>query len=156
MNAVRTLPIRVAPLPGESIDSWLEAISNRCDTAWEDLLSAVTLRSPDNKCNTWVMRLATAQAAAIGTAAGVAPHLAHAMTLAHYADRAVGIDAATGRFLRAFPWGRAPGFALLPVLPGRHRWALAVDVAPGLGVRLPAASVPAGRYLPDLSWGATP
>jgi hypothetical protein len=114
MNAVRTLPIRVAPLPGESIDSYLEAIANRCDTVWEDLLSALTLRSPDNKCNTWVMRLATAQAAAIGTAAGVAPHLVHAMTLAHYADRAVGIDAATGRFLRAFPWGRARGSRYCP------------------------------------------
>ncbi len=114
MNAVRTLPIRVAPLPGESIDSWLEAISHRCETAWEDLLSAVTLRSPDNKCNTWVMRLTTAQAAAIGMAAGVAPHLVHAMTLAHYADRAVGIDAATGRFLRAFPWGRARGSRYCP------------------------------------------
>lgn len=114
MNEVRTLPIRVAPLPGESIDSWLEATAHRCHTAWEDLLSAVALNSPDNRCNTWVMQLIDAEAAAIGAATGAAPEVVHAMTLSHYANRAVGIDLATGRFLRAFPWGRGRGSRYCP------------------------------------------
>jgi hypothetical protein len=42
-HRVRTLPIRVAPLPGEAMDSWLEAIAARSTAAWGDLLHAVGL-----------------------------------------------------------------------------------------------------------------
>ena len=41
MNAVRTLPIRVAPIEGEALDSWLEAIAHRTHTAFGDLLTAL-------------------------------------------------------------------------------------------------------------------
>ena len=57
MSAVRTLPIRVPPLPGEAIDSWLEAIANRSQTAWDDLLMAVALHLPNNSSNRWVIQL---------------------------------------------------------------------------------------------------
>lgn len=40
---VRTLPIRAAPIDGEALDSWLEAIAHRTHTAFADLLSAVGL-----------------------------------------------------------------------------------------------------------------
>ena len=40
---VRTLPIRVAPILGEALDSWLEAIAHRTHTAFGDVLSAVGL-----------------------------------------------------------------------------------------------------------------
>lgn len=127
MNTVRTLPIRVAPLSGESIDSWLEAIAHRSETAWGDLLTAVALTSPDNRANTWVVQLADADAAALGAAAGVAPGVVHAMTLSHYANRAVGIDVAKGRYLRAFPWGRARGSRYCPhcLADNGGRWQLA-------------------------------
>lgn len=39
--ALRTLPLRLAPLTGESLDSWLEALAAHCDTSWADLLTAV-------------------------------------------------------------------------------------------------------------------
>ena len=42
---VRTLPIRVAPIEGEALDSWLEAIAHRTHTAFGDVLSAVALDS---------------------------------------------------------------------------------------------------------------
>lgn len=127
MSAVRTLPIRVPPLPGESIDSWLEAIAHRSQTAFDDLLIAVALRVPDNRVNRWVIRLTPDEAAAISTATGVAPSTVHAMTLSHYANRAVGIDPATGRFLRAFPWGRARGSRYCPhcLAEDHGRWKLA-------------------------------
>jgi hypothetical protein len=41
MKTVRTLPIRIAPIDGEAIDSWLEAIAHRTHTAFGDLLAAV-------------------------------------------------------------------------------------------------------------------
>lgn len=40
---VRTLPIRVAPVPGEAMDSWLEALAARSHSSWGDLLRAVGL-----------------------------------------------------------------------------------------------------------------
>ena len=43
---VRTLPIRVAPIDGEALDSWLEAIAARTHTAFGDVLSAVASLAP--------------------------------------------------------------------------------------------------------------
>ncbi len=43
MTAVRTLPIRLPPVAGEALDSWLEALAHRNATAFGDLLSAVGL-----------------------------------------------------------------------------------------------------------------
>ena len=40
-RAVRTLPIRVKPLPEESLDSWLEALAGRTDATWGEILHAV-------------------------------------------------------------------------------------------------------------------
>lgn len=44
MNAVRSLPIRLEPVHGEAIDSWLEALAQRNQTFQADLLAAVGLR----------------------------------------------------------------------------------------------------------------
>ena len=46
MTPVRTLPIRVPPLPGEAIDSWLEAIAHRTDTTFVDLDTALHHEEP--------------------------------------------------------------------------------------------------------------
>jgi hypothetical protein len=35
----RTLPVRVAPMPGEALDSWLEAIAFRYRVAMGDVMS---------------------------------------------------------------------------------------------------------------------
>jgi len=40
---VRTLPIRVGPWVGESLESWLEAYAARMSICWGDLLDAVGL-----------------------------------------------------------------------------------------------------------------
>ncbi|MEU6118260.1 TniQ family protein [Streptomyces sp. NPDC047117] len=47
MKDLRTLPIRVLPLPGESMDSWLEALARRCWTSLSSLVDALDLpRAP--------------------------------------------------------------------------------------------------------------
>jgi hypothetical protein len=43
MTLLRTLPIRVAPLPGEALDSWLDALALRMRMPTGDLLTSVGL-----------------------------------------------------------------------------------------------------------------
>ena len=127
MSAVRTLPIRVPPLPGEAIDSWLEAIAHRTQTAWDDLLAAVALHLPNNSVNRWVIQLTADEAAAIGTATGVAPSTVHAMTLSHYANRPSRSIPPPGgfsaRFRGAGPAARGTAHTAWPRTGGR--WQLA-------------------------------
>ena len=61
MTAVRTLPIRLPPVAGEALDSWLEALAHRNATAFGDLLSAVGL-NPYHGTAThgWIVQLSSA------------------------------------------------------------------------------------------------
>lgn len=42
--ALRTLPIRPQPVPGESLESWLETVANRCGASWGDVLTSMGLQ----------------------------------------------------------------------------------------------------------------
>jgi len=46
MTPVRTFPIRLAPLPGEALDSWLEALAHRLNVRLGDVLNELGLASP--------------------------------------------------------------------------------------------------------------
>ena len=50
--AVRTLPIRLDPVDGEALDSWLEAVSHRLSSAWGDFADAVGLPAPNGSGGT--------------------------------------------------------------------------------------------------------
>ncbi|MBE5441039.1 TniQ family protein [Mycobacteroides abscessus] len=115
MNTVRTLPIRIVPIEGEGIDSWLEAIAHRTHTAFGDLLTAIGL-SPYNGMGTaaWITRLNSDEAEPISTATGITKDALEAMTLHHYSDRAVRIKPDTRMLSRAFPWGHARGSRFCP------------------------------------------
>lgn len=116
MTAVRSLPIRVAPIDGEALDSWLEAIAHRTYTAFGDVLSAVALtRHHEVRTSAWMVRLEPDQAATISEATGVSEATLHAMTMAHYAGRALRINPDTGTVSRAFPWGRGIGSRFCPM-----------------------------------------
>lgn len=127
---VRTLPIRVAPIDGEALDSWLEAIAHRTYTAFGDLLSAVALdhtRSDGGGANAWVVRLHPDQAAAISEATGISEATIHTMTLTYYSGRGVRIEPDTGTVSRAFPWSRGSGSRFCPACLAETggRWQLA-------------------------------
>ncbi|MCX4607727.1 MULTISPECIES: TniQ family protein [Streptomyces] len=47
MSELRTLTIRVTPLPGESMDSWLEALARRCWMPLPSLLSSLQMPPPE-------------------------------------------------------------------------------------------------------------
>lgn len=129
----RTLPLRVIPLPGESLESWLQALAHRHLAQWGDLLSAL-LQLPDRSEGPSPLvrfshRLAVSvtddEAASIADATGVPAADIHAMTLCHYAGRAIGIDRITGRY-KPFPWGRVRGSRYCPqcLADTEGRWQL--------------------------------
>lgn len=115
MNTVRTLPIRIVPIEGEAIDSWLEAIAHRTHTAFGDLLTAVGL-SPCNAtgASAWIVRLNPDEAQTISIATGISPDALETMTLQHYSGRAVRVKPDARMLSRAFPWGRGRGSRFCP------------------------------------------
>jgi hypothetical protein len=127
MTPVRTLPIRLPPISGEALDSWLEAIAHRNATAFGDLLTAVGLKPYHGTATTgWIVTLSTAEAATIAAATGLTGQALDTMTLAHYAGRAVKINNETRTLSRAFPWGGARGSRYCPTClkETRGRWQL--------------------------------
>ncbi|MDQ1245715.1 MAG: hypothetical protein QG597_82 [Actinomycetota bacterium] len=115
MTPVRTLPIRLPPISGEALDSWLEAMAYRNATAFGDLLTAVGLKPYHGTATTgWIVTLSTAEAATIAAATGLTGQALDTMTLAHYAGRALTIDRQTRTLSRAFPWGGARGSRYCP------------------------------------------
>jgi hypothetical protein len=128
LNTVRTLPIRVAPIQGEALDSWLEAFAHRTHSAFGDLLCAVGL-SPYHGWGTtaWIVQLTPDEAEAISAATSVTGDTLNTMTLHHYAGRAVRIRPDTRMLSRAFPWGRGRGSRFCPACLDETggRWQLA-------------------------------
>jgi transposase-like protein len=117
VNANRTLPIRFPPLPGEALDSWLEAIAHRTRTAWADLTAAVALTPPTPggfRHSDWAVFLSGGEAAGIAAATGADPTTVEAMTLARFDGTAVDIDRARRRVVCTFPWSRPHGARYCP------------------------------------------
>ncbi len=85
-RAVRTLPIRVKPLPEESLDSWLEALASRTDATWGEILRALGIFGMHgNTASYWATRanvsLTPGQVDTISYCTGVEPCRLQAMTL---------------------------------------------------------------------------
>ena len=111
MTGVRSLPIRVVPLPGEAIDSWLEAIAHRTGTPFVDLDTA--LRPDDSTAagrvrrpNLWPMHLRPNEMDTIAAAADLPATVVEAMTLARYDGVALSLNGRKGRAAAGLPWGR--------------------------------------------------
>ncbi|MBH0119560.1 TniQ family protein [Rhodococcus sp. CX] len=111
MTGVRSLPIRVAPLPGEAIDSWLEAIAHRTGTSFVDLDKALrpadgTAADRVRRPNLWPMHLRPSDVDTIAAAADLPATVVEAMTLARYDGIALSLNGQKGRSTVGFPWGR--------------------------------------------------
>jgi TniQ len=92
----RTLPLRLAPLPGEALDSWLDALAHRLKVPLTDLCWSLGLPGgPHNVLRkdgipaSRVVLLRDHEAQAISAAAGVPVPALHAMTMARYDRRAI-------------------------------------------------------------------
>jgi hypothetical protein len=87
---IRTIPIRVEPVAGESLDSWLEAYASRTHTALGDLLNALghgeDTSSPRARHRRSMLSLTPAQLASIAHATAIAPAALRSLTLASLVD----------------------------------------------------------------------
>ena len=101
----RTLPIRVPPVPGEALDSWLGALAQRLGTSWGDLLAAIL--PPTNRASVTYANLTAylhpTESSAIAAVTGVWPPTIEGLTLARYDGHLVSIDRSTRR-LQSLPW----------------------------------------------------
>ena len=89
---LRTLPIRIRPLPGESLDSWLETIAERMDTTWGDLVEGIGLASRhEQRRRDYVAAalrgLSVSQLAAVSHCAGVDADVLQSMTFSALFDQ---------------------------------------------------------------------
>jgi hypothetical protein len=80
----RTLPLRVAPIAGEGLDSWMEAVAARHQAPFGDVLTRYGLAAAGAPIATWLRALSGEQTSRIADAAGVDPQLVTVMTLARY------------------------------------------------------------------------
>jgi TniQ len=95
----RTFPIRLAPLPGEALDSWLEALAHRLNVRLGDVLGDLGLAARSKNGirelavpADWTIALRAEEAARIARATGADPQQLHGMTLMRFAGRALRID----------------------------------------------------------------
>ncbi len=161
MKPGRTLPLRLAPLPGEALDSWLDALAHRLKVPLTDLHWSLglpggphnVLRASDIPANRVVL-LRDHEAQAISAAAGVPVPALHAMTMARYDQRAIMIDHASRRVSLRALWGRGRGSRYCPGCladtGGRWqlRWRLTWSFACTTHQRLLADTCPACDSIP--------
>ena len=125
---MRTLPLRIAPVHGEALDSWLEALSARMQIAWGDLLVGVGLppgRSPGYTCG-WLVELTTLQARSLSFATGTDAATLETMTL-HHISRVLGQDSTlASESIDSMIWlaGRRSRFCPACLAENGGRWLL--------------------------------
>ncbi|MFJ6438458.1 TniQ family protein [Streptomyces sp. NPDC091416] len=119
MTVQRSLPIRLPPLPGEALDSWLEAIAARLNCPFTDVLSALGLPTRDPVLTAsvlprWTTLARQDELAAIAETTGVAEDTLVAMTLQPLDGHAVAIHPEHRRVQPRILWGRS-GSRFCPV-----------------------------------------
>lgn len=83
VSGIRILPIRVAPVAGEALDSWFEAVAHRYAVPFVDVLSAHGI-TRNHRWPGWWLSLPTEDIDHIAATAGVDPELVRAMTVERY------------------------------------------------------------------------
>ncbi len=124
---VRRLPVRVDPVPGESLASWLEALSQRLSTPAVDLLPALGLDvAPQRRrAAAFTVLLRADEASRIAAVTGIPAPTLQEMTLAHY-DAVVRADPDRRRLTPHHAWGRRQGTWFCPrcLAESGGRWQL--------------------------------
>ncbi|WP_100515233.1 TniQ family protein [Mycobacteroides abscessus] len=124
---VRTLPIRMEPVDGEALDSWLEALSFRLATTWGDLVAATGLPKPDgNRAFPPLIALLPEEADALALATGKDPGFLQLLTLARYHRTGLAIRSGVRLVDRTFPWSRSRFSRFCPdcLRDSSGRWSL--------------------------------
>lgn len=116
MTAVpRTLPICVAPVPGEALDSWHEALAARLQATLADLAAAMFPYRRTGKTRPASAIMVTgSDAAAIAVSCRLTEADVHGLTLARYDGIALRLDRRSGHVIRNVLWGRAAASRFCP------------------------------------------
>jgi hypothetical protein len=120
--------MRLAPLPDEALDSWLEALMRRLGITRRDLIAALDLadalgrKVPPN----WTVVLDRETSDALSYATGVDLSILAAMTLARYDGVALRLDQQRREVTRTVLWGRGTGSRYCPrcLADSGGRWPL--------------------------------
>jgi len=132
----RTLPIRVPPLPGEALDSWLDAMAWRLTTPIAQLRHALGLTGDRYRAvhpgagveaRNWIVLLSDAEADQVAAVTGIPLAAVHAMTLRHYDGRLLLLDHPRRAVKQQYLWGRRAGSWYCPACLADNggRWPLA-------------------------------
>jgi hypothetical protein len=126
---LRTLPLRLSPLPDEPIDSWLEAYCRRLNVTTGMLLAALGLRTHPHELHgvpDYTVLLHPAESRRLADAGGVEVAQLHAMTLRRYDGHVLRVDEARRVVGRSAWWARTRGSRYCPrcLLERDGRWLL--------------------------------
>ncbi|MFE2744189.1 TniQ family protein [Streptomyces scopuliridis] len=112
-SVLDTIPIRVHPLPGEALDSWLDAYAHRLQVQAPEILALAGLhpsKSPSGSIfgrKPWTPDLYPEDFAALSAVSGVAGEQLREMTIARYSGSLVYFDPQTRALDRKeTPWWR--------------------------------------------------
>ncbi|MFJ8150568.1 TniQ family protein [Streptomyces sp. NPDC096048] len=109
----------MAPLPGEALDSWAEAIAHRTDTYLKDLLPALGVLPRHERLSPsrwdWSGMPTDVELESIAAATGIASRQVHRMTLLPYDQLALVLNPRSRRVDQRLLWGRARGSRYCPV-----------------------------------------
>ncbi|HEX6343085.1 TniQ family protein [Umezawaea sp.] len=129
MTGLRRLPIVVDPVPGEGLDSWLEALSRRLATPVSELLPVLGLgqaRRRGARLPAFAVCLRARESSRVAAATGIAPAAVRAMTLARYDAVALRVDHTARRVVAQYVWARRRGTWFCPrcLADNGGRWLL--------------------------------
>ncbi|WP_159083374.1 TniQ family protein [Streptomyces sp. P3] len=109
----------MAPVPGEALDSWVEAIAHRTDTYLNDLLPALGFLPRHEGLSParwdWSGMPTDLELESIASATGITAGQVHRMTLRPYDQRALVLNPHSRRVDQRLLWGRARGSRYCPV-----------------------------------------
>lgn len=142
----RRLPLRVEPLAGEGIDSWLEATATSMHTTVGALARlaglSVAARPP------WIRWIGPDEVKALETATGVSGAAIQAMTLQSYDNRALRLDPVSHRYDPTFPFGGLlPRSRFCPQCLQATEGRLAARLATGVVIPVYGASLSTRRCM---------
>jgi hypothetical protein len=149
------LPLRVAPAPGEAIDSWLEVTARRMALPLGAVARALDL--PIATRPVWIRWLSRDQLEAIEAATGVSSNIVEGMTLSIYDGTALQLDPDSHRLDATFPFGALSWSRYCPecLSESQGRWQLAWRLGWSFVCVLPTAcSYTHQHYRPPLTQAA--
>jgi hypothetical protein len=140
---VAAIPIRLPPLPGEALDSWLETYAHLLHVAVRDIFALAgvdwgRLTSDDERQHKlWLYQLDEPGLAALSTVTGIPAAALADMTLARYEGTGLAaVTAAPGMPRDAALVAAADRLPVLPALRGRQRRPVDAHLADPVEFRL--------------------